>query len=266
MIYALSDIHGCFDELKEKMKDVDLSGDNRIIFLGDYIDYGTKSGDVLRFIHDYQKENGEDKVIVLKGNHEAAMLEWIDEFKNPSSYDGYMSYNSWFREDAEQNYKTFKTLINKEQLEHILEIENEASFERLNAEAVKMVLQTSGVIIKWIRSMKSFYETDKQIFVHAGIDEDAEEYWKTGTPEEDFYYKYPATTGAFYKTIIAGHVGTASFAGDRSFHDVFYDGKSHYYIDGSVYKKGGKLLLIGYDEKNGKYYQIERNKKILIKH
>ena len=42
MIYAMSDIHGCLRELKDKMTQVDLQGDNRLIFLGDYMDYGIK--------------------------------------------------------------------------------------------------------------------------------------------------------------------------------------------------------------------------------
>ena len=32
MIYAMSDIHGCLRELKDKMTQVDLQGDNRLIF------------------------------------------------------------------------------------------------------------------------------------------------------------------------------------------------------------------------------------------
>lgn len=39
----------------------------------------------------------------------------------------------------------------------------------------------------------------------------------------------------------------------------FYDGESHYYIDGSVYK-GGKLLLLVYDEEIDQYYQVENGK------
>ena len=40
MIYAMSDIHGCIGELQKNMEQVDLGGDNRIVFCGDYIDYG----------------------------------------------------------------------------------------------------------------------------------------------------------------------------------------------------------------------------------
>ena len=56
MIYAISDIHGCIEELQKQMEQVELSGDNRIIFLGDYIDYGDSSYQVLKYIWDLQKE------------------------------------------------------------------------------------------------------------------------------------------------------------------------------------------------------------------
>ena len=100
----------------------------------------------------------------------------------------------------------------------------------------------------------------------AGVDEEAGEYWMWGTSDSILLGKFPATKGKFYKTIIAGHVGTGTrdLADDRNYHDVFYDGESHYYIDGSVYK-GGKLLLLAYDEENGKYYQVENSKMIPVR-
>ena len=114
--------------------------------------------------------------------------------------------------------------------------------------------------------MPTYYDAENQIFVHAGVDEEAGEYWMWGTSENILLDKFPAVKGRFYKSIVAGHVGTGTrdLANDRDYHDVFFDGESHYYVDGSVYK-GGKLLLLGYDENDGKYYQIERDKKILVK-
>lgn len=50
----------------------------------------------------------------------------------------------------------------------------------------------------------------------------------------------------------------------RRNHDVYYDGESHYYIDGSVYN-GGKLLLLAYDEENEKYYQVENGRMVFVK-
>jgi len=120
--------------------------------------------------------------------------------------------------------------------------------------------------LRWIRNMPAYYDADDQIFVHAGVDEEAGEYWMWGTSDDLLLGKFPASKGKFYKTIVAGHVGTGTrdLANDRSYHDVYYDGESHYYIDGSVYK-GGKLLLLGYDESDGKYYQIESNRKIPVR-
>ncbi len=266
MIYAMSDIHGCLEALEEKMELVDLSGNNRIIFLGDYIDYGPDSGGVLRYLYDFCREAEKDKVVMLKGNHEAMLLEWIDEFKKPvTPLMEAMYYDSWLKTDSEHGYNAFKTLVTKKQFERIKETEQESSFASLNHEAVNMVLETSGDLIKWIRSMESFYETDTQIFVHAGVDEEAGEYWKWGTGDDIFLWKFPASLGKFCKTVIAGHVGTGSIARDSSFHEIYHDGASHYYIDGSVYKHG-KLLLLGYDEGTGKYYQVEeRGNELLYK-
>ena len=79
MIYAMSDIHGCIGELQKNMEQVDLGGDNRIVFCGDYIDYGDSSYYVLKYLWDLQKKYGAEKVVVLKGNHEQMFLEWSGE-------------------------------------------------------------------------------------------------------------------------------------------------------------------------------------------
>lgn len=267
MIYAMSDIHGCIEDIHKQMEQVDLSEDNRIVFLGDYIDYGNSSYQVLQYIWDLQKKYGDKKVIVLKGNHEQMFLEWIDDYRNLYS-DGteeYPIFNDWLRTDFECDANTISTFISDQQMNFLNQISRTCSMETINKEAVQMVLSAHEVLIEWIRKMPSYYETEKQIFVHAGVDEEAGEYWMWGTSDDILLGKFPATKGKFYKTIIAGHVGTGSrdLAGDRNYHDVYFDGESHYYIDGSVYN-GGKLLLLAYDEEKDKYYQIEDGKKVLV--
>ena len=264
MIYAMSDIHGCLEQLKEKMSLVDLDGNNKLLFLGDYIDYGPESGGVLHFVYDLQNRYGRDRVVVLKGNHEAMLLEWIDEYNKPVTRAmEELSYDSWLETDEHYHYNTFRTLVTEEQFREFADFSKTASCAKKNAQAVKMVLANSGELIKWIRSMELYYKTDNQIFVHAGVDEEAEDYWEWGSGEEIFLWKFPATTGRFLKTVIAEHTGTASLAREKSFHSIFYDGESHYYIDGSVYKHG-RLLLLGYDEINRKYYQIEKRGKFEV--
>ncbi|MCR5236055.1 MAG: metallophosphoesterase, partial [Lachnospiraceae bacterium] len=112
---------------------------------------------------------------------------------------------------------------------------------------------------KWIHSLRKYYKTDKQIFVHAGIvevEEEGEEYlWESVTPDHIFYGKYPPQKGHFYMDIIAGHTGTSTISGDPDFHGIFYDGASHYYIDGSVCESG-EIPVLMYDTDTEKYYEI----------
>ena len=268
MIYAMSDIHGCIEDLRMQMEQVNLEGDNSIVFLGDYIDYGDGSYQVLQYIWDLQKQYGDGKVVVLKGNHEQMFLEWIDDYRNPY-FDGtenYLTFNDWLRTDFEHGANTISTFISSQQMDFLNQISRTCSLETISREAVQMILSGHENLIRWIRKMPSYYEAENQIFVHAGVDEEAGDYWMWGTSDDILLGKSPATKGKFYKTIIAGHVGTGSrdLVDDRNYHDVYYDGESHYYIDGSVYK-GGKLLLLAYDEGKDKYYQIENGRKIPVK-
>ena len=265
MIYAMSDIHGCFNELEENMQFVDLSGDNKIIFLGDYIDYGKQSYKVLEYIKSLQEEYGEDKVIVLKGNHEAMFLEWIDDFSGSDEFQlEALAIDSWLKTDSEQRFNTFRTFITREELEEYETFCRKASGVEMNKRAVEIINSKYADLIQWICNMPSFYETKSQVFVHAGVDEEAGEYWMWGSGDEVFLWKFPARRGGFIKTIVAGHVGTGDIAGDKHFHDIYHDGKSHYYIDGSVYKHG-KLILMCYDEEEDKYYELKNGKKELVK-
>ncbi|MGN1406068.1 MAG: hypothetical protein ACI4WM_07330, partial [Erysipelotrichaceae bacterium] len=73
------------------------------------------------------------------------------------------------------------------------------------------------------------------------------------TSDYIFTQKFPATIGRFHKDIVAGHIGTSSIAGNRDFNGVYYDGYSHYYIDGTV-NKSGVLNVLMFDTDTEKYY------------
>lgn len=57
--------------------------------------------------------------------------------------------------------------------------------------------------LDWMRGLPFYYETDTQIFVHAGIDEEAGDLWRWGTEDAYFCEKFPWSTGKFLKDIIA---------------------------------------------------------------
>lgn len=114
-------------------------------------------------------------------------------------------------------------------------------------------------LINWLKGLPFYYETDTQIFVHAGIDEEAEELWKWGT--EDYYFccKYPHTTGTFYKDIIAGHVSTSEISSKADYHKVYWDKQSHFYIDGDI-RVSKTIPVLKYDTASGKYSSFEKIK------
>ena len=91
-VYAVGDIHGChdlLDALFEKIVEDNLAQTGhrkmRIVFLGDYIDRGDHSREVLERLIAI-KEGLSDQVEFLAGNHEAAMLDFLDEPYEGSSW------------------------------------------------------------------------------------------------------------------------------------------------------------------------------------
>lgn len=70
--YVVGDIHGCYDELIELYHRIDehSNGNFRMIFVGDYVDRGPKSKEVVSFIRKMQKRGD----VALMGNHEDMIL------------------------------------------------------------------------------------------------------------------------------------------------------------------------------------------------
>jgi len=72
--WAVGDIHGC-DQLLANALDT-ISDDQPVVFVGDYVDRGPSSAEVLHRLHRLQSTLP-DQVICLKGNHEDMMLTFI---------------------------------------------------------------------------------------------------------------------------------------------------------------------------------------------
>lgn len=119
--------------------------------------------------------------------------------------------------------------------------------------------------ILWMQNLRRYYTEGNTIFVHAGIDEEAEDLWEWGTDDFTFTEKYPAQIGRFFGEwkIVAGHVGTAVISDDPGFHDIYYDGESHYYIDGSVLDSGVIPVLMVDTEKDA-YYRVTESGNWLV--
>lgn len=64
-------------------------------------------------------------------------------------------------------------------------------------------------LFEWLKQKMTeqrYYEYLKQIFVHAGIDEEVGEYWEHRTIDDIFTGEFSATTDEYYKDIVNGDI------------------------------------------------------------
>lgn len=85
LIYAIGDVHGCYDLMKDLLAAIaaDSAGRARgrrpiLIFLGDYVDRGPQSAKVMDALV-WLRRRTDLEIHFLKGNHEQALLAFLDE-------------------------------------------------------------------------------------------------------------------------------------------------------------------------------------------
>ncbi|MGB0929378.1 MAG: metallophosphoesterase [Chitinophagales bacterium] len=69
---AIGDIHGCVNTLQALIEKINLKKEDTLFLLGDLIDKGLYSKQVVNFVLQLKKENF--NVLVVKGNHEESFL------------------------------------------------------------------------------------------------------------------------------------------------------------------------------------------------
>ena|SRR5438067_729521 len=77
LTYAIGDVHGCYRKLAQLVGHctVHCGADSpRFILIGDYVDRGPESAEVVRFLIEAQR-NAPDRIVCLRGNHEAMLID-----------------------------------------------------------------------------------------------------------------------------------------------------------------------------------------------
>lgn len=75
-IFAIGDIHGCFSMLEKLIDEIPLNPEaDRLVFIGDYIDRGPHSMEVVDYIIALQDEY---RVTCLLGNHEEMLMDYLE--------------------------------------------------------------------------------------------------------------------------------------------------------------------------------------------
>jgi serine/threonine protein phosphatase 1 len=132
---AIGDVHGCRRALTTLLEAVKPTKNDRVIFLGDYVDRGPDSPGVINTLLGLQSRC---KTTFLRGNHEAMMLD---------------ARESFLKSDIWQGCGGFETVTS-------YRADGRADWASSVPDAHWAFLE------KTVRS----FETPKQIFVHAGLD------------------------------------------------------------------------------------------------
>ena len=75
-LFAVGDIHGCYEQLVALMEKIPIDHTKDIlVFLGDYIDRGNKSYEVVQYLTHLREQH--DNIVFLKGNHEEMLEKYL---------------------------------------------------------------------------------------------------------------------------------------------------------------------------------------------
>ena len=134
-IYAVGDIHGCYDKLQVLMEKIDIDFEvDTLVFLGDYIDRGPQSFEVVAYLADLKKRYA--NTIFLKGNHE----EMLEKYLSGEDRITYL---------VNGGQQTLESYMN-----------------RPRPEGEPVIPRTH---LEFFASLRIYHETQNYIFVHAGL-------------------------------------------------------------------------------------------------
>ncbi len=85
--FVISDIHGCPKTLKALIDRIGLGKEDKIYFLGDYIDRGIDSAGVIDFIMDLKEQAY--NIYTLRGNHEENLIYAYENY-NPKMFQNFV--------------------------------------------------------------------------------------------------------------------------------------------------------------------------------
>jgi serine/threonine protein phosphatase 1 len=132
MIYAIGDIHGCLDSLKQLVEKVNPNLEDKVIFLGDYIDRGPDSKGVVEFLLRFSTTH--KNTIFIKGNH-----EWmIKKFYETRSRE---DWELWEYNGARKTLESYGNNIENIPIEHL----------------------------KFFEKTKLYHVEGRYLFVHGGV-------------------------------------------------------------------------------------------------
>ncbi len=87
--FVIGDVHGCLEELDRLLTQIQPNlKQDRLVMLGDYIDRGPHSCQVVSKLMQLQQQFGKEHVVLLRGNHEQMAIDYYENGNSCFLYNG----------------------------------------------------------------------------------------------------------------------------------------------------------------------------------
>jgi serine/threonine protein phosphatase 1 len=127
--YVIGDIHGALRALQQVLERVGPTGEDRLIFLGDYVDGWSQSRQLVDYLLEVESRQ---ECVFIKGNHDLWCEEWLE---------GWGASSDWLFHGGAATMKSYEGITTAARERHL------GFFNR----------------------MRPYYEEDGRLFVHAGF-------------------------------------------------------------------------------------------------
>ncbi len=193
--FAIGDIHGDLEALRRMLKKLpELDAKDTLVFVGDYVDRGPQSRQVIDFLRKDLPRSTKAKLVLLRGNHEDGWLRvatggWPEFILPPPNgcLATLRSYTGALHFDGD--------VPNKEEYAAMLA----ASFFPED-------------VLTWMNNLGYFYEDEHAIYVHAGLVKQGDAWLHPSVTEQKQLLLWVRTMDFFQnyrgKRVVCGHTST----------------------------------------------------------
>lgn len=130
---VIGDIHGGLRALVQVLERANVTRDDTLIFLGDYVDGWSESPQVIDFLIDL---NQNQECIFIRGNHDQLFLDWLE------TNDKEIDEGMWFKHGGEATVLAYQ----------------------------KVSEETKIIHINFLKSLQNYYlDNQNRLFLHAGF-------------------------------------------------------------------------------------------------
>jgi Icc-related predicted phosphoesterase len=234
-IYVISDVHGHDELFKDTITDLQLTADDLLIILGDFVNKGPNSYKTFQYVKELSKR---ENTFVLKGNHEYAVETILND---PSKGDELLNIL----------HKTeYETVIDS----YLASINIELNQINTGIELLEVLSDFKSDYLNFITKLPVVLELPQILFVHGGyqteLDVNKNEYKLLK------FDNYTSESVVNEKDVIVGHWPACNLRNDK------YDNTPHFHhekniitIDGGLgIKTAGELNVLVIDHINGNLF------------